>query len=70
MNRETLIARIAERLPHGPVDVRELVASFYPHDIEAGRTLEREFRAHRLCGRLSTNFVEFDGHVGRIGAMK
>lgn len=60
------MTRIAEELPHGSIDVRELVGSYYPNDIEAGQILMRLFDARLLCGRLRTNLVEFDGHISRI----
>ena len=68
MTLEALMTRLRRDLSHsaGPVDVRRFVASYFPHDIEAGSLLIRAFHARLLRGRVSTNLVDFDGHVSAI----
>ena len=68
MTLETLMARLRHDLSQSaePVDVRRFVASYFPNDIEAGSLLMSAFDARLLRGRLSTNLVEFDGHVSAI----
>ena len=68
MTLETLTARLRHDLSQSSesVDIRRFVASYFPHDIEAGSLLMRAFRAGLLRGRISTNLVDFDGHVSAI----
>ena len=68
MTLETLMERLSDNLSRsdGPIDVRRFVASYFPHDIEAGSLLARAFHAGLLRGHLSTNLVEFDGYVSAI----
>ena len=68
MTLEALLARIADQLKHGPIDVREFVASYYPHDIEAGQLLMRAFDAYLLRGRFTSRLVEFDGRISGFTA--
>ena len=49
-----------------PINVRSFLATFYPHDIEAGQLLERAFRAGLLRGSFVSRLVEFDGHITAI----
>ena len=64
----TVLVRLAEWLDRsgGPVDVSEFVRSFGLNDIQAGQQLMRAFDAHLVRGRLTTNLVEFDGHISRF----
>lgn len=66
MTLDNLMNRISAELVHGPVDVRQLVDSYYPDDIEAGRLLMRAFDARLLRGRFVSQLVEFDGHISGI----
>ena len=65
MTLQEVLARIADWLDrdNSPVDIGEFVRSFGLHDIEAGQLLMRAFDARLLRGRLSTNLVEFHGHI-------
>ena len=68
MTLESVMSRLAEQrpCPENPVDVSRFVASYFPHDIEAGQLLERAFRVGLLRGRLVSRLVAFDGHISAI----
>ena len=66
MNLVSLMNRLCDGLSHGPVDIGEFVASFYPHDIEAGQLLMGAFDARLLRGRLCAKTWEFEGHISGI----
>ena len=68
MTIETVISRLKDELTCSgtPVDVRPFLATFYPHDIEAGQLLAQAFRVGLLRGRLVVRTVEFDGHISAI----
>ena len=68
MTEDQLYAHIAYRLckDPSPIPIKELVQSFYPHDIETGHLLMRLFDKHSLDGRLTTNLVDFDGRINYV----
>ena len=68
MTLETVMSQLSDELSRsgGPIDVRRFVASYFPHDIEAGQLLERAFRARLLRGQFTSRLVEFDGHITDI----
>ena len=68
MTLDTLMTRIRHDLSHSakPVDIRGFVANCFPHDIEAGSLLMRAFHARLLRGRLTTNLIDFDGHISAL----
>ena len=68
MTLEAVMGRVRDELARstGPIDVRHFVASYFPHDIEAGQLLERAFHVGLLRGRLVSRLVEFDGHISTI----
>ena len=68
MTLESLMDQIRRELARSskPIDVKRLVATHCPHDIEAGRLLSRAFHVGLLRGRLHTKMVEFDGHISGI----
>ena len=65
---ESVMSRLDDErpCPEDPVDVRNFVSSFHPHDIEAGQFLARAFHAGLLRGRLVARTVDFDGHISAI----
>ncbi len=68
MTLETLMMRIRDELARSskPVDVGAFLATFFPHDIEAGQLLNRAFNARLLRCRFCTTLVKFDGHISGI----
>ncbi len=66
MTPETLLNRIADKLTRGPVDAGELVASYYPHDMEAGALVERVFRAGLVRGSLRYTHFDCEGTITGI----
>ena len=66
MTLETLMARLDNELTHGPIDVREFVGSYHPHDVEVGQLLMGAFAARLLRGRVAFGPVEIDGHISSI----
>ncbi len=68
MTLEALMTRLRDELSRTgrPVDVQSFVASYYPHDIQAGQLLTKAFGARLLRGRLVAKTVHFEGHVSRI----
>ena len=68
MTFEALMTRLRDELSRTgrPVDVQSFVASYYPHDIQAGQLLTKAFGARLLRGRFRTNLVCFEGHVSGI----
>ena len=68
MTIEALMSRIAYELcrTNGPIPVKDFVGSFYPHDVEVGQLLMRAFDERLLRGRLTTNLVDFDGHISDV----
>ena len=58
--------RITDRLEDGPVDVRELVDSFYPYDMEANGLVQRLFHVGVLCGTLHWTHVTSRGRIAYI----
>ena len=66
MTLEPLMAHIADRLAHGPIDVRNLVGSYYPDDMEAGLLIQRAFHAGLLRGRLQWSHFDCTGRIVSI----
>ncbi len=68
MTFETLIMRIRDELARSrkPIDVSSFLATYLPHDIEAGQLLIRVFNARLLRGRHRTTLVQFEGHIAGI----
>ena len=68
MTKDQLYAHIVYRLckDRSPISIKELVQSFYPHDVEAGHLLMRLFDKHSFNGTLTTNLVDFDGCINDI----
>ena len=68
MTLETVMAQLRHDLAHsaGPIDVKPLLATFHPHDIEAGQLLDRAYHVGLLRGRFVSRLVELDGHISAI----
>ena len=66
MTPEFVMTQLRRALGHGRVEVPSFVATFGPHDIEAGQILSRLFRVGLLRGRFVSRLVDFDGHITGI----
>ena len=68
MTMEVVLSRLDDELTRtgGPVKVPSFLATFHPHDVEAGQLLERAFHVRLLRGRLISRLVKFDGYISAI----